>query len=653
MKEEQSFWAFQPVADPPLPAVKDTAWVQSPLDRFILRELEKKGLRPVAPADKRTLLRRATFDLIGLPPSPAEMDAFLADATPEALAKVVDRLLASPHYGERWARHWLDVARYADSNGMDENLAYANAFRYRDYLVAAFNKDKPYDLLIREQLAGDLLPTTGDASTSQDRVLATGFLAIGPKMLAEDDPVKMEMDIVDEQIDTVGRAFMGLTLGCARCHDHKFDPIRMQDYYALAGIFKSTKTMENFKVVARWYERPLGTPAENEGLQAHDRKIASARSELEKRVQQVNKPSALELKRFQERLAALEKSRPSLPEAMGVTEGKAGNTRVHIRGSHWTLGKEVPRRFLQIVNHPKSVAIDGSQSGRRQLAEWLTQPEHPLTSRVMVNRIWRWLFGDGLVRTPDNFGMLGERPVNQPLLDWLAVRFVESGWSIKAMHRLIMLSSTYQMSTTFDERAAQTDPENRLHWRMNRRRLEAEALRDALLALGGHLDPGMGGSLLNGKNREYVTSTANRNYDQYDSRRRSLYLPVIRSALYDVFQAFDFPDPCVPNGDRATTTVASQALFMMNSKVLLEETRELARKLLADRQIDDVRVRKAYERIFGRLPTAGETERALQFIGDAEKMLAIEKATREEVRLSAWQGFCRVLVSSNEFVYVE
>ncbi len=332
---------------------------------------------------------------------------------------------------------------------------------------------------------------------------------------------------------------------------------------------------------------PLGAREDNERLRTHDRKIALARSEIEKRAQQANKPSALELKRLQEKLAALEKSRPFVPEAMGVAEGKVSNTRVHSRGSHWKLGKEVPRGFLQIVSRPKPMPIDGRQSGRLQLAEWLTQPEHPLTSRVMVNRIWRWHFGAGLVRTPDNFGRLGERPVNQPLLDWLAVRFVRSGWSIKAMHRLIMLSSTYQMSTAYDERAARMDPENRLHWRMNRRRLESEDLRDALLALSGCLDPDMGGSLLQGKNHEYVTSTANRNYDRYDSRRRSLYLPVIRSALYDVFQAFDFPDPSVPNGDRATTTVASQALFMMNSKVALEQTRELAKSLLSDQQIDD------------------------------------------------------------------
>jgi hypothetical protein len=309
---------------------------------------------------------------------------------------------------------------------------------------------------------------------------------------------------------------------------------------------------------------------------------------------------------------------------------------------------------LQILIRPKPVPIAGRQSGRLELAEWLTQPEYSLTSRVMVNRIWRWHFGAGLVRTPDNFGRLGERPVNQPLLDWLAVRFVESGWSIKAMHRLIMLSSTYQMSTAYNERAARMDPENRLHWRMNRRRLEAEDLRDAVLAISGCLDPCMGGSLLEGKNHEYVTSTANRNYDRYDSRRRSLYLPVIRSALYDVFQAFDFPDPSVPNGDRATTTVASQALFMMNSKVAQEQTRELAKSLLNDQQTDDARrVRRAYERALGRPPTAAETEQALRFIGQSEETLAAEKTTKEERRLDAWQGLCRVLVASNEFVYVE
>ncbi|MGD9856804.1 MAG: DUF1549 domain-containing protein, partial [Planctomycetaceae bacterium] len=871
-EEERSYWAFQPPHDQDSPQLADPGWVRNPIDAFILARLESAGLSPAPPADKRTLIRRATFDLIGLPPTPEEVDAFLADDSEDAFAALVERLLASPQYGVRWARHWLDVARYADSNGLDENLAYAHAYRYRDYVVDAFNADKPYDRFVQEQLAGDLLPSDS-VDQRIEGIAATGFLCIGAKMLAEDDPVKMQMDIVDEQVDTLGKAFLGMTLGCARCHDHKFDPFPTQDYYSLAGIFKSTKTMENFSVVARWHERPLASEAEiaqqrqqqqaiddaqaainrltsetNESLQAEARRrladyllaaeearrmelaltqlspvgsdaaasdrdgvvvieaedfargnvrkdfdaygkgigvilndgplpnfaeyriaiadpgyyqlelryaAAEARpcrltidghpirsdvasqvtgswnpdtqrwfveavhrfefgkhtirlerdgpfphvdrlliapvpaeqvAELSKlagpagfnrdeldtafvqqwqaylgrtgsdlaspfaawnrfaaneqlpapvadedplltalfREPQPDTPAKL-ARRYQEVFEQIEEehrrrqqtdsSEPStsapddsrralrdvlydsqgpfavpkdvesryptgtaqrlseqrsehkrlqdakltLPAAMAVAEGTPQNVPVHIRGSHVTLGETVPRRFPQILAGVDSAAIGDDRSGRLELARWMTEPDHPLTSRVMVNRLWQWHFGDGLVRTPDNFGRLGERPTHPELLDWLAVRFVESGWSIKAMHRLLMLSSTYQMSTQYDAGAATQDPENRLWWRRNRRRLEAEAIRDAILAASGNLDLTMGGSLLPTENRKYVTSTANVDPVTYQSNRRSLYLPVVRSAVYDVLQAFDFADPSVLSGQRRSTTVAPQA----------------------------------------------------------------------------------------------
>jgi hypothetical protein len=679
--QDRTFWAFQKPVAAPLPAVNELAWVRSPIDAFILARLEAKGLKPARTADRRTLIRRATFDLIGLPPTPAEVEAFLQDDSPDAFAKVIDRLLASPHYGERWGRHWLDVARYADSNGMDENLTQANAWRYRDYVINAFNQDKPYDRFVREQLAGDLLPAP-DEATGIEQVVATGYLALGPKMLAEDDPVKMQMDIVDEQIDTMGRAFLGLTLGCARCHDHKFDPIPTADYYSLAGVFKSTQTMDNFSVVARWHERTVATRTEIARKEAHDRLLAQNQNEIDRRVREgsehlvrrarqwaadpkgpfalpadieANYPPALvaELKRLREQRAALEKARPVLPEAMAVTEGPIANVCIHIRGSHWTQGSEVPRQFPRILAGDKQLPIGAKQSGRLQLAEWLTRPDHPLTARVMVNRVWLGHFGQGLVRSPDNFGRLGERPDNQPLLDWLAVRFVAAGWSVKAMHRLIMLSNTYQMSTVYDEKAALADPENRLLWRMNRRRLEAEAIRDALLAASGRLDRTMGGSLLQGNNRAYVLGYPNSSYNGYDADRRSVYLPVIRSDVYQVFQAFDFADPSVPNGQREVTTVAPQALFMMNAKLLLEQTRHMATLLLAQPSSDADRVRLAYERALGRPPAEQETARMLAFLQRVETIPEIRKLEVGERRLRAWQSVCRVLLASNEFLYVE
>ncbi|HKI21435.1 MAG TPA: PSD1 and planctomycete cytochrome C domain-containing protein, partial [Isosphaeraceae bacterium] len=454
-----AFWAFQVPRDPSPPEVKAVDWPRSPLDRFILAALERKRLAPASPAGKRTLIRRATFDLTGLPPTPEEVESFLADGSPKAFARVVDRLLASPHYGERWGRHWLDLARYADSNGMDENVAYANAFRYRDYVIRAFNADKPYDQFVKEQIAGDQLCRAGDDPLNHERLIATGFLVIGPKMLAEDDPVKMEMDIIDEQLDTVGRVFMGLTIGCARCHDHKFDPIPTADYYALAGIFKSTRSMKNHKVVAMWNERPLATGAQRAAFEVHQQEVARRNAEIKTRLDDAKaaltrKARAVsenpeadfpprtvdELRRLRQSLAEFENKAPPIPEAMSVEEQAITNLRIHIRGNHLTLGEEVPRRFPRILAGADQKPIDATRSGRLEFANWLARPDHPLTARVMANRIWLGHFGDGLVRSPDNLGRLGDRPVHPELLDWLAHRFVESGWSVKALHRLIMLS---------------------------------------------------------------------------------------------------------------------------------------------------------------------------------------------------------------------
>lgn len=738
-KAQTAHWAFQPIRKPDPPAVRNPGWGRSPLDAFILAKLQEKGLAPAPAADARTLIRRLTFDLIGLPPTPAEVEAFVAEsrAAPQAaLEKAVDRLLASPRYGERWARHWLDVVRYADSNGMDENLVFGNAWRYRDYVIKAFNTDKPYDEFVREQIAGDL-PPAKNPDEAGERIIATGFLCIGPKMLAEDDPVKMEMDIIDEQVDTMGRAFMGMTLGCVRCHDHKYDPFTIADYYALAGIFKSTKTMDNFRVVARWQERPTATLAEVQKASQHAKKMAELQENIaraikqqygaivqperqrareywetaravhlmaagktveqwarDKRLKQAFLKQWLELARKspvelnavalakvsldekgpfrftaeleadfsaaarkelgvrRSELAAMEKSAPVLAETMAVSEGKATNLRIHLRGNHMTQGREVPRRFPKLFSNLKQEPIDASQSGRLSLARWMTLAEHPLTSRVMVNRLWHWHFGSGLVRSVDNFGLLGEKPSHPELLDWLATRFIESGWSIKAMQRIMVLSSAYQMSGAYHDGAYQIDPDNRLHWRHNRRRLEAEALRDSLYGLGGNLDVAMGGTLFDAKNRKYVPGYPNGNYEKYDFPRRSIYLPVIRSAQYEVLQAFDFADPSFPSGERAITTVAPQALFLMNGKIVHEQTRAWAEKLLLDSKLDDAgRVGRIYEQALGRPARAQEIERALDFLQRIESERARQKMV--DSRAHAWQSLCRVMVSANEFVYVE
>jgi hypothetical protein len=662
-REQKEFWAFRPPVAVAPPAVRDAAWPRNPIDHFLLAGLEAKGLRPAPPADRRTLLRRVTLDLTGLPPTPEEVRAFVADPSENAFARVVDRLLASPAYGERWGRRWLDVARYADSNGMDENLSFAHAWHYRDYVIDAFNKDKPFDRFVKEQLAGDLLPAATEAER-RELITATGFLTVGPKMLAEDDPVKMQMDIVDEQLDTVGQAFFGLTFGCARCHDHKFDPIPTADYYSLAGIFKSTRTMDTFTVVASWHERPLATAAEVELLGVYDAATAALRARLAGlerglpalRVMAGNAARLAAEKQIlvlRQAIDARDKVRPAVPMAMAVEEGTVEDLRVHVRGSHLNLGPVVPRRFPRVLAGDEQRPLGGKQSGRLQLAEWLTRPDHPLTARVFVNRVWLGHFGEGLVRTPDNFGRLGDRPANPALLDWLAVRFVRDGWSVKKLHRLILLSNAYQMSTAYDARAAQADPDNRLFWRMNRRRMEAEQLRDSLLSVSGRLDRAMGGSLLTVPDRRYVVGTSSESYDRYDTPRRSIYLPVIRSDVFSVFQAFDFADPSVTNGRRDTTTVAPQALFMLNGKLALDESKQLAQRLLAMPGDDAGRVSAAYERLYSRPASASDVRRALDFLKRYEQVLAGQKVAAAESRPRAWQGLCRVLLASNEFIFVE
>ena len=651
-EKEKSFWAFQPVVEPPVPAVENPGWVQTPIDRLVLAKLEARGLRPAPAADKRILIRRATIDLHGLPPAPEEVAAFVADHSADAFAGLVERLLASPRYGERYGRHWLDVARYADSNGMDDNLTYADAWRYRDYVIAAFNEDKPYDQFVREQLAGDLLATWSDENRAES-LIATGFLMIGPKMLAEDDPVKQQMDIVDEQLDTTARAFMGLTMGCARCHDHKFAPLRAADYYSLAAIFKSTKTMVSYRVDSKWNATALESPDLDERLSELEREIDVHDDVLVNG--NMEKMSSEEKQEHEQSLEAAKKEYASIPKAMAVTEGKVEDLPIFLRGNHLTPGNLVRRGVPLILAGERQTPISDKQSGRLEFAEWLTRPVHPLTARVMVNRIWKWHFGEAIVRSPDNFGRLGERPDNQPLLDWLAVRFVESGWSVKAMHRVIMPSSTYQMSTTSDSRALDIDPENRLLWRRDRRRMEAEVIRDSLLAVSGQLDLTMGGTLLPHLNFVNLSGKGKaRDPALYDSKRRSVYLPVLRSALYEVFQSFDFPAPAVINGQRSSTTVASQALFMMNSRLMAEASDALAEWLLSQPAWDDRgRIARVYELVLLRPPSTQETREWLEFLAQYDRAQRNEAAEVGPRNRHAWQGLCRVLLSSNEFVYVE
>ena len=680
--EQKAFWAFQKVKEPAVPGAQGA----NPIDAFILAKLSDKGLSPAAPAEKRTLIRRVTFDLTGLPPTPEEVDAFLKDTDANAFEKVVDRLLASSAYGERWGRHWLDVARYADSNGLDENTAFGNAWRYRDYVIKSLNDDKPYDRFLKEQLAGDLLPADTDAA-KLDQLTATGFLSIGPKVLAEPDKQKMLLDIADEQLDTVGKAFMGLTLGCARCHDHKFDPLPTRDYYSLLAVFTSTRTMENLNTVAKAHERDPNGPEKPE-IKANRAKLEQVKKDLRKLETDFGKTPEKEKEKrteihlkAEEKRAEIKKLEASLPASLtvlAVEDGTAAaygtqtrNLYVQVRGTYTMPGVEAPAVFPRIIageeqkpfvpvkpNPADQLEANkiryGSlreRSGRLELANWLADPAHPLTARVMVNRVWQHHFGEGLVRTPDNFGRLGERPTHPELLDWLAVQFTKNGWSLKKLHKLILLSATYQMSSTHDAKAALADPDNRLLWHFNRRRLEAEAVRDSMLAIAGTLDRQSGGSLLDNGNFEYINNEHSRGGVRYGAPRRSIYLPVIRNNVFDFFSAFDFVEPHVSNGKRASTVIASQALYLLNNPFVTAQAKALADSLLKA-ESDDARVKTAYLRAFARAASDDEIGRAVSFVQRFDAALTEKEKDAVARRAKAWAAWCQVLFASSEFVYV-
>jgi hypothetical protein len=630
---DEPLWALAPVVDPLLPEISHKSWPTRPLDHFILTKIEAAGQKPTPAADRRSLVRRAYFDLHGLPPTTEEVEAFIRDNRPDAWSRLIDALLASPRYGERWGRHWLDIARYADSNGMDEDIAHPEAWRYRDYVIAAFNEDKPFDRFITEQLAGDLLPAENPAQ-KQVQLTGLGFLSVGPKMLACDDPDKMRRDIVDEQIDTTGRAFLGITFGCARCHDHKFDPVSIDDYYGLAGIFMSTRTLTKYSVVAELHEHNLTEPA----IQERHTKI----EELRKKKDDKGTPEE-EKTKLEAEIAEQQRDLPPLLKVMGVAESPTENSPVHLRGNYQTLGEVVPRRIPIALVGENPPAMPTDHSGRLELAGWIGSPNNPLTSRVIANRIWRWHFGRGIVATPDNFGKLGVPPTHPELLDHLATKLVASGWSLKALHREIMLSATYQQSAGVDDNLKQTDPENKLFARWQPRRVEAEVLRDSILMKSGRLDLTMGGSLLQVRSNQYVDRDKLSEYEK--NPRRTVYLPVLRSSGYDGQNAFDFPDPAMIEGDRRTSTVAPQALYLMNSPLVHESSAALAALLLRSTADATAGDRSAWliRHLFGRDATAAERRRSEAFL----------TGFSSEKEADAWAAMARVLFATNEFLYIE
>jgi hypothetical protein len=842
-KKISDFWAAKSITRPSPPEIQNSAWIKDPLDAFVLAELEKRQLKPAPAADKRTLIRRAYLDLIGLPPSGSEIEAFLADNSADSFAKVVNHLLDSPHFGERWGRHWLDVVRYADSNGLDLNTPFDSAWRYRDYVINAFNKDKPFNQFVVEQIAGDLL-TPKDSEDEHEKWIATGFLVLGPKNFAEPNREKLVMDVVDEQIDVTCRAFMGLTVGCARCHDHKFDPIPTKDYYAMAGIFKSTVTLTDGRLPGQngngnpWSERPLADQAQTKAFEEYMAKFNKVNEEVNiVRDMRKNLPGGIDSKELEgivmdnldaevignwklsnystnfvdknylqdaderrekgkksvrfvpnipqagayeirfaytaranratnvpvkvtspsvtktiylnqqvepkydqafeslgvfnltegtnnvvevltqgtkgfvvvdamqflpqdvqvaamvrkkkgvvpkrensERMMAMAKlangedieyrlvelrdsAPPPLPMAMAVREGKSQNCRVNIRGEVDKLGDEVPRGFISVLKRgnepirleqaPLLRLQKNDSSGRLELAQWIASPDNPLTTRVMANRVWQHLFGRGLVATPDNFGVNGDKPSHPELLDYLASEFVHNNWSTKKLIRKIMLSSAYQMASSYDASAFAKDPENRWLWRMNRKRLEGEILRDCILAVNGAIDLTAGGNTLDAQNGPMPMPNPAAMDIARQSRRRSIYLPVLRGNVPDILQAFDFPDPHTVAGKRHVTTAPTQALLLMNSPFINDQSASWADKLLEiSKAADDDLIESAYLTAYARPCTNAEKEHARNFITKYSSLLAQTETDPAKRRKLALKSFCQALYESTEFRFV-
>ncbi len=817
LAEGRRFWSYLPPLATPPPAVADPNWADNDVDRFLLARLETAGLAPAGDAEPAALVRRLYLDLTGLPPTPEQIDQWLADPSATAWEVLVDRLLESPRFGEHWGRHWLDVVRYGESLTL-RGLVFTEAWRYRDYVIDAFNRDLPYDQLLREHVAGDLLPAESPQE-KQRQTLGTAFLVLGNHNMEEQDKAQLNMDIVDEQLDTIGKAFLGQTLGCARCHDHKFDPIPTKDYYAMAGILRSVNSAKHANV-SKWVEVDLPLPeALAARYEANDAAIAALETRVKKDREALNalretldpatktKPRVLNLAalpgitlddgdaklignwttstyskrffgsgylhdaneekgnktltftpkvrksgRYEVRLAyvpasnratnvpvtvfsadgevvvkvdqtvpppidgifvslgtyrfldsgegfvlvsnagtdghvvvdalqllpdelslqempetpvsaaspeqsaqrsalelALRSSEEELkhlrstleprPRAMGVTEtGAAADCPIHIRGNVHRLGDLAPRGFLQVATPPGTEAVfSPTESGRRQLGEWLSSPENPLTARVFVNRVWLWLFGNGLVRSVDNFGTTGDRPTHPELLDHLAVEFMAGKWSVKQLVRTLVTSHAYRLSSTPGTEAAGLDPENRLLSHANRRRLPAEAMRDTMLQVAGRLDSTAGGPTI-------AAGTATDYLYQHHGARRAVFEPAFRNSPVELLAAFDGADPSRVQGARHASTIAPQALYLMNHPFVREQCAAAAALWVALPGTVEQKVDQAYRSILGRHPSAGENAVARQFLAD--RSTGIDGT-------SSWEALFHALFSSADFRFVE
>ena len=664
-EQHRNFWSFQAVSQPTVPVVDDPRWKESPVDRFIFTKLAEKGLTPGQRADKRGLIRRATYDLAGLPPTPDEIEDFLADDSPKAFEKVVERLLGSRHYGERWGRHWLDIVRYADTAGDSGDFPIPEAYKYRNYVIDSFNKDKPYDALTREQIAGDQLPYESDEERWEQTV-GTGYIAISRRIGVSPD--NLRHITIEDTLDNLGKTFLGLTLGCARCHNHKFDPIPTADYYALYGIFDSSVYPfpgSEHKPHRKDFVYRLGKEESDKILEPYRERLDVWNKKEREKFDEYNAPQKKKIEDptrsrliiWQELLGVREQHRqvaetfPKLEIAYAMQEWEPHDVRIQKAGDPKALGPEVQRGFLQILGGQKLPA-DAKGSGRKELAEWIADPKNPLTARVMVNRIWHYHFGRGIVRTTSDFGIRGSPPTHPELLDYLASYFVNGGWSIKDMHRLIMLSETYRLASTDVPSNSAVDPQNELLWRQNRRRLDAESIRDSILMFSGNLDRSPGERHPFPHHLTYFYRQHEPFNERYPANLRTIYVMQQRFEKNAYLDLFDGPDGNLPLDQRKSSITTLQALFLMNSEFMHQQSDAIAERLLARADSVPERTEWACQTIFGRPASQEEVARTEEYLASVRRQLDAD-CESERCTQGAWAGFLRAMLSSNESIFVD
>ena len=689
IEDGRKFWAFQKPRKPTPPSVVDPEWAKTDVDRFVFTKLREEGMTPAGIAKPTDLLRRLSYDLTGLPPTSSLAKQFQSAWTknPEsAIAALADKLMSTPQYGERWGRHWLDVARFSESNGKSSNVSYPYAWRYRNYVIDAFNDDKPYDRFIEEQLAGDQRRTTS-MEERQEGYIATGFLAMDPKDLAQKNRVQFQMDLVDDQINTTMLAFQGLTVACARCHDHKFDPIPTRDYYALAGIFMSTKTFYGVPKSKYNSGTTLDLPIVRESTtrfsSAEIAKLKTRMVQLRADLSKMSRDKKARMKANQEardtgkdsksgmkrNSKAKKRSNAELAEIQALldTVGQGGRQKdqgmavldqidlVHanilVRGEVDSPAQQVRRGFLQVMNHP-SQTIPETRSGRLELAQWITSKENPLTARVAVNRVWAKLFGEGIVSTTENFGTTGIPPTHPNLLDYLAVQFMQDGWSFKTLIHRLVLTRAYRTSTDFHQANYNQDPDNKFLWRATPRRLDGEAIRDSILAVSGQLDLKRPASAVMEFGDGELGRKSAPNLTLNTPPYRSVYLPVVREKAEEFIGLFDGADPNLVTGHRKNSNVAGQALYMMNSEFILKQSDAFAADLRRRHSTTKDRINDGFLRAFGRPPTSTEFTASINFYNQFQPAALRETGSRNQADYLFLSAFCQGLFSSAEFRYL-